>query len=236
MVTSSASVPTASAVKPSHDTRGFWRILLAVLAPLPWVARAVYYAIMPDSTGTFRDLVVWNAAHPNTYATLQWLDAAFVMLIVPAAFTVAWVARRGAPRLATIGALLLIAGFLGGIGLNVNDDRLAYTAAAHHFDPAVIAQLDTALQNNPVTGLGGLLFICGLVIGSVLLGIALWRSHAAPAWAGIALAVGGFTHPFLPGPTPTAIGLLILAIGFGAASIALLRTNNDDFDLPPARV
>jgi hypothetical protein len=214
MVTSSASVPTASAVKPSHDTRGFWRILLAVLAPLPWVARAVYYAIMPDSTGTFRDLVVWNAAHPNTYATLQWLDAAFVMLIVPAAFTVAWVARRGAPRLATIGALLLIAGFLGGIGLNVNDDRLAYT----------------------VTGLGGLLFICGLVIGSVLLGIALWRSHAAPAWAGIALAVGGFTHPFLPGPTPTAIGLLILAIGFGAASIALLRTNNDDFDLPPARV
>jgi hypothetical protein len=100
----------------------------------------------------------------------------------------------------------------------------------------VIAQLDTALQNNPVTGLGGLLFICGLVIGSVLLGIALWRSHAAPAWAGIALAVGGFTHPFLPGPTPTAIGLLILAIGFGAASIALLRTNNDDFDLPPARV
>ncbi len=235
MVTDSVSIAAPPAAKPRRDTRGFWRVLLAVLAPIPFVAKAVYYALMPNGGDDWKDQVAWNAIHPNTYAALQWFDAIFILLIVPAAFAAAWVARRGAPRLATIGALVLITGFLAGIGLNTNGDRLAYITASHHFDVTVLSQVDDALENNPVVGLGGLLFIVGLVVGSVLLGIALWRSHAAPAWTGIALAVGGFTHPLMPGPIPTAIGLLIVAAGFSGASIALLRMRNDDFDLPPAR-
>ena len=50
---------------------------------------------------------------------------------------------------------------------------------------------------------------------------------------GIALAVGGFTHPFMPGHTAAGIGLLVAALGFAGASWALLRTSNDEFDLPP---
>ena len=30
-----------------HDARPFWRVLLAVIAPLPWLAQAAYYAGMP---------------------------------------------------------------------------------------------------------------------------------------------------------------------------------------------
>jgi hypothetical protein len=234
MATESISVAAPGAVHPARDTRGFWRVLLAVLAPLPFLAKAVYYALMPDSGDSWRNLVVWNAAHPNTYAALQWFDAVFVVLIVPAAFTVAWIARRGAPRLATIGALVLITGFLAGISLNTNDDKLAYITASHHFNAAIVNEVDDALQNNPVVAIGGLLFIAGLVIGTVMLGIALWRSHSAPTWAGIALAIGGATHPFLPGPIPKAIGLMVAAIGLSGATITLLRMRNDEFDLPPA--
>lgn len=75
------------------------------------------------------------------------------------------------------------------------------------------------------------------MFGLLLLGIALWRSRVAPAWMGIALAVGGFTHPFLWGTILTGVGLLVAAVGFAGASVALLRMSNDDFDRPavPAR-
>jgi hypothetical protein len=43
--------------------------------------------------------------------------------------------------------------------------------------------------------------------GLLLLGIALWRSRVAPAWMGIALGLGGFTHPFLPGHVLAGLGL-----------------------------
>jgi hypothetical protein len=52
----------------------------------------------------------------------------------------------------------------------------------------------------PEYGLGSLVFIVGIVIGLLVLGIALARSRAVPRFYGIALAVGGFTHPFLGGP------------------------------------
>ena len=66
-----------------------------------------------------------------------------------------------------------------------------------------------------------------------LLGIALWRSRVAPRWMAIALIVGGVTHPFLPNHVIAGIGLLIASIGFAGATVALLRTPNDEFDLPP---
>ncbi|MEV4459593.1 hypothetical protein [Microbispora sp. NPDC049633] len=79
----------------------------------------------------------------------------------------------------------------------------------------------------------GLLFILGIVVGLLLLGLALWRSGAAPAWAGILLAAGGFTHPFMPGHVASGVGLLVTAMGFAGVSVALLRMRNDEFDLPP---
>jgi hypothetical protein len=52
---------------------------------------------------------------------------------------------------------------------------------------------------------------------------------------GVALMVGGATHPFIPGHLGQGVGLLVAAVGFAGASIALLRMRNDAFDLPAAR-
>lgn len=50
----------------------------------------------------------------------------------------------------------------------------------------------------------------------------------------IALLLGGATHPFIPGGhVAVGIGLLVAAVGYAGASLALIRTPNDDFDLPP---
>lgn len=224
-------------VRPLRDVRGFWRILLAVIAPLPMLAQATNYILMPvGGNAEFTDTVAAVAAHEALFGVLRWFDAAFVVLLVPATFAVAWAARRSAPRLATAGALIALTGFLAGLGLiHGGGTPLAYLTVREGLDVTSMARLDEAAWNDPMQTLASLLFLVGIVIGLTVLGMALWRSRVAPAWLGIALAVGGFTHPFIPNHTAQGIGLAVAAIGFAGASLALLRMRNDDFDLPAAR-
>jgi hypothetical protein len=75
-----------------------------------------------------------------------------------------------------------------------------------------------------------LLFILAITVGLLLLGLALWRSGAAPAWCGWLLAAGGLTHPFMPGHVASGLGLIVAAAGFAGASVALFRMTNQEFD------
>jgi len=238
MQTDTLAAPTGSpARKPLRDVRGFWRILLVVVAPLPMIGMGLYYILSPVDGGTsFEDTATAYAAHLDLVEKIQYLGVPFLVLLIPATFAVAWVSRRGAPRLATAGALLALTGQLAGFPLNQGGDLLAYISVKKGFDVAAMAKLQEALESQPAAAIGGLRFLVGLVFGLLLLGIALWRSTAAPAWMGIALALGGFTHPFMPGHVAAGIGLLVAAVGFAGASIALVRMRNDDFDLAPARL
>jgi hypothetical protein len=105
----------------------------------------------------------------------------------------------------------------------------------HHLDATAMARIADVMASDPMINIAGLLFIVNIVVGLGLLGVALWRSRAVPAWAGIALLLGGATHPFIPTHVGQGIGLLVGALGFIAASVTLLRQSNDEFDLPPVR-
>lgn len=227
--TAAPSVPT----KPLRDRRGFWRILLAIVAPMPFLAKGIYDLFSPVGGDVrYTDAVTAYEAHSQLMEVLTWLDAVFVVTLIPATFTVAWVARRGAPRLATVGAVLALTGFFAGLTLLGGVHTPALLTAQHDLDATEMAALDDALHHEPLLGIASLLFIVGIVFGLGLLGGALWRSGWAPAWMGIALLVGGATHPFIPSTVGQGIGLLIGAVGFAGASVALLRMSNDEFDLP----
>ncbi|WP_433017833.1 hypothetical protein [Kribbella sp. CA-294648] len=219
--------------KPTRDVRGFWRILLAVIAPLPMLANGIYYLFSPTNGGVpFEEDLAAATTHGDRIALLEWIQVPFVSLMIPATFAVVWVARRGAPRLTTAGALIALTGFCAGFGNLPGTVSSARITVEEGLDPATVSKLTTALNEHLITQLSGLLFILGVTFGLLLLGLALWRSRVAPAWMGIALAVGGFTHPFLRDHVIAGIGLLIAAVGFAGASYALLRTRNEDFDLP----
>ena len=118
--------------------------------------------------------------------------------------------------------------------LNIGSDALAWVAARKGFDPAATGKFMDAIENDPRVGLGGLGFIAAILIGSILIGLALWKSGAVPAWAAALVALGGFTHPFLSFDHRVhGAGLVVLALGCVAVSAALLRMSNDEFDLPP---
>jgi hypothetical protein len=234
--TDTLAATAATGTKPLRDVRGFWRVLLAVIAPLPMLAKGVYYLITPVAGGAgFDATLAAYQADPGVAEVLRLLDIPFVVLLIPAVYAVAWVARRGAPRLTTAGAFLTLLGCLAGFGLLGGITGPAYMSAVQGLDPAAMRAVDAAVENDPLFLVAGLLFLVGIVVGLGLLGAALWRSRAVGAWAGIALMVGGITHPFVPGSLAQGIGLLVAAVGFAGASVALLRMRNDEFDLPPAR-
>jgi hypothetical protein len=236
ITTKTRITPTSSVPRPPWDARACWRVLLAVIAPLPMLAKGTQYLLNPvDGDAGFRETVAAYAAHRQLLDVLTWLDAVFVVGLIPATVAVAWVARRGAPRLTTVGAAIALPGFFAGIALLGGVETPALVAVRHGVDVNAMAKLSDALDNEPLLLVASLLFIVGVVIGLSVLGIAMWRSRAASAWMGIALAVGGFTHPFIPGHVAQGIGLLVAAAGFAGASIALLRMRNDEFDLAPVR-
>lgn len=221
--------------EPLRERRGFWRILLAIIVPMPMLAKAVYYMLTPVAGDvTFHESVTSFEAHRGLLETLKWFDAVFVVLLIPATVAVAWVARRGAPRLTAAGAFIALSGFFVGISLLGGVETPALVTVQHDLDVTSMAALDDALHHEPLLGIASLLFIVGIVFGLGLLGAALWRSRYVPAWVGIAVMVGGATHPFIPHHIGQGIGLLVAGAGFAGVSVALLRMTNDEFDLPAA--
>jgi hypothetical protein len=128
-----------------------------------------------------------------------------------------------------------LTGLLTGFGILGGTPRLETVVVSEGIDVSTAARMADAIGEHPTALLGGLMFILAITVGLLLLGIALWRSRVAPAWMGLALAAGGLTHPFMPGHVAAGTGLIVAAVGFAGASVALLRMRNDDFDLPPGR-
>ncbi len=141
----------ATARKPLRDVRGFWRVLLAVVAPLPMLGMGIHYILSPvDGGESFEATVAAYAAHEQAAGAIRWFALPFLVGLIPATFAVAWVARRGAPMLTTAGALLALLGDLAGFPLIRGGDDLAYLTATRHFDVATASRIQNALEENRV--------------------------------------------------------------------------------------
>ena len=221
--------------RPVPEDRSFYRTALAVVAPLPMMVMGLTYVLMDvPGDGQFQDIVDAAARQSGLFDWIPWLGLLWFGFLIPAVIAVAAVTRRTSPRLTAVGIALTVPGFGTGLA-GPNDTLMAYLTQRDGLDVATVGELDTALWDLPYVGIGSLLFIVGIVIGLLLLGIALARSGAVPVFFGVALAVGGFTHPFLSplGHVVTGLGLWVAAVGFAGASLALLRTSNDDFAPAP---
>jgi hypothetical protein len=107
-----ATVPTAA---PAHDARRYRRVLLAVLAPVPWLALAVGAALDPtnvrdDTSQAYEHMV----AHLDRMALLQVFVPLFGLTLIPAIYAVLWVCRRRSPRMtAWVGTICLLGAAAG---------------------------------------------------------------------------------------------------------------------------
>ena len=236
-----ASTPTDYApnrVRRSHDARSYWRAALAVAAPLPWAAMGLVNVLQPFAGDeSFASTVEKVRDNLGLVLATSWMSLPFFAFLIPSVVAVVAATRRYAPRLAAWGGTLTVVGFGLGLGaLGGGGTPLAVVTVMHGFDVDTMARLDAAFLAAPYALVAGLFWITALIIGQALLGLALWRSRVVPVVFPIALLLGGPTHPFVPGGhIAVGIGLLLAAVGYAGASLALIRTDDDDFDLPPIR-
>jgi hypothetical protein len=205
------------------------RLVLAVLLPAGPLAVAILRGLLPYYTTDSNTVLAGKvAAHQGTEQVVLWLTVVAILTLIPGVITAGLMARRGAPRLGTTGLVLSFAGlmFLGSTSI-AGPDAVALGAARIGMAPGTVGRLLSAVGALGPVSLGSAVFVAGHVIGLFLLGIALWRAGAVPAWAGLAIAISQIGHfvfaALVPNHLLDGCSWGLTAIGFAAVAVALLR-------------
>jgi hypothetical protein len=223
-----------------HDARPYWRVLLALIAPIPWLCLAASTLLNPtDPRDSNHAAWLKVSDHLGAANASTWFSALFLAGLVPAVLAVIVATRRSAPRLtAWVGTITVTGAAMGSTIVGPDAQLRDYVGARSGLDQGSISRLDDKISSTPLYTVAILCFFLGLIlIGRILLGILTWRARVGPTWASVALIVSGPLDVFGGQVAHNATGLvsyLLTAVGFGAASLTLLSTPDDDFDLPPA--
>jgi hypothetical protein len=206
-----------------------------VAAPLCAVAA---FAVTPiaDASWSTQRILAATAAHPGQARLANWLATAFGFLLVPAILAAMRLAKRQAPVLATISGGLALIAWLGVFTLNAID-TLAYELTRTSVPSAAAADIyDRVTASAPVGATVGI-FVAGHILGTVGLGLALLRARAIAAWAAAAV-VAATPVPLVAhfaGSRPLdLVSWSLLALGFAAVAVSVLRTANEEWDVTPA--
>jgi hypothetical protein len=228
-----------AAGSPNRDARTVWRILLAIAGPPLAFYVAIARFLLPYDMSDAPEMIFAKlVAHPGFSMISVWIGVVLAPTCIAGVVAVGWLSRRSVPILTTIGSILAVVGFTClAIGNTFGELSTALVASHPEFDRATAYALGAGLELGPVSNLTGTLFVFGHLVGTIILGLALWRSHTVPSWAGILLAVSQPIHlaSVMLGNRPLdLVGWGGTAVGFAAAGWALLHLRNNDFDLPPS--
>lgn len=184
--THTVSVPAVR----QRSSAGRW--LAALIIPIGPAAVALLRYLLPynttDSEATIVDKVL---ADPGRQSVVLWLGFIAILTLVPGAIWVGRLISPGAPRLTAAALILLVPGYLA-LPWTGTSDLIIWMGADKGIDAATLTRLTDAIH--PTTDIAGLLFVAGHVIGTVLLGIAMWASKAVPRWAAVLTIIAQPLH------------------------------------------
>jgi len=236
MTITSSGAPVAVDAKKPADWRGFWRVLLAVVAPIPGVALAISNFVTPgDLAGSATETLVAVADDQGAAQAAQAFSLVFLVFLVPSGVAMLMAMRRVAPRAATIVVGFVTLGFCAGV-TNPRTLDVALIAAREDINLVAATTIMSQLDVLPTTVIAIIPFALTITLGRIALGVVLWRTRIAPRWMAVAMLLAGPVEWGLGaaiGNLGPAVAYLLTAIGFASASWALLHMSNGEFDLPP---
>jgi Domain of unknown function (DUF4386) len=213
MSTLTAPAPTAV-----RDHRAPWRWLIAVALPIGPLLVTITRGIMPYwTTDDTQTMVAKSLAHPGAMQAMAWLSLFMLPPLVIAMLALGYLARRGSPVLATIGAAISFVAYVDW-GTAGNSDLMALAAGQQGFDQETITRFIDATANHPVASVASFGWVIGHILGMVLLGIALLRARAVPKWVAVALMVSQPMHLVAAVIIPSR--LLDVTLGWGLTTVA----------------
>jgi hypothetical protein len=225
---------TAARTTTVADTRTFSRWTAAIILPIGPAAVALLRFVLPyDTVDDAKTMAAKVIAEPGRGSAVLWLGLIAILTLVPGAYAAGKLARRRAPKLTLVALALLIPGYLSLAWLGA-EDQLLWSGAHAGVDAATTTRIAEAVH--PTTSIAGLLFVMGHVLGTILLGVALWRSKVIARWAAAAVIVSQPIHVvaavIVTSHPLDLFGWGLQAVGFAAVGWAILQLRNDAWDLP----
>ncbi|MDQ4142216.1 MAG: DUF4386 domain-containing protein [Actinomycetota bacterium] len=210
---------TAVTVPGSFGRRS--RLLAALILPLGPAAIAVLRLVLPYFTiDEPTAMAAEVAGNPGAQSLVVWLGLVAAIAIVPAVIWIGGLTRPSAPVVTAFALALAVPGYLA-LGVIMSTDVMLWSGIRNGVDAQTVAHL--VANTHPAVGLAEGIFVLGHLVGTVLLGVALWRSRIVPRWAAGMTAISQPLHlvaaVFLVNPTLDFTAWMMTALGFVAAGL-----------------
>ncbi len=182
-----------------------------------------------EPSGTPSPTAITDAvgAHPGAWLAAGLLSVAAAFCFVPGVAGLIATARGRGARATTIGAVLVGAGSLASVG-----HAVAFYSPYALFDQAGttgpdLEAIDRASESYPLLIVLIVLFVVGMMIGSIVLLVGLRRARRVPVWAVVAAVV--FVACGSSGGVPAGVvGLVAALAAFVPAALSMARTTGPD--------
>lgn len=218
----------------ARDLRRFQRIVAAIVLVVPASSVTVARLFMTDDSDT-RKALDRIAADPGSQRLVVWLGFLSALTVVPAFLALARLARRRRPLLTTIALGINLAAYLGGYAMFALDGLYLAGAGVPAQQRDGAAALIDATWSTGASGLSTAMFVIGHVLGAILMGLALRGSVPLIGWLAMILSQPGHVVAFVvfQNVVMDSVAWGLMALSFAIAAVAILRTPDDQWDLPP---
>jgi len=217
------------------DVRPVSRWVAALTLPIGPAAIALLRYFLPynttDDVSTITNKIVNNL---DRGSLVLWFGYIGILTLVPGAYFVGKLTRRRAPWLTAIALFLVVPGYLS-LPWTASGDLFTWSAGTAGLDATSIAKAVDVTHGS--MNLAGAFFVLGHVVGTILLGLAIWRSQIVGRWAAVAVMVSQPIHfvaaIIVPNHTLDLFGWGLQAAGFAAVGWAILRMRDDEWQPLP---
>ena len=224
-------IPRARRVR---DVRSFQRYAAAIILPIPPTCVAIGRLFQTDDSDTRRtlDLIAANPDRQFTFALLGFIG---LLTVVPAFLAAAGLSRRRRPVLTTIALTVNLVGYLGAFAMAAIDNLYLIGALLPADQRDVAAIMIDKMWSSGIPGASTNLFVLGHVLGAILMGLALRGSIATIGWLAMLLTTPMHVLAFvvLQMPALDLAAWLLMTLAFVCCAVKIIKTPNDDWDLPP---
>jgi hypothetical protein len=217
-----------------RDVRRFRRIVAATVLVVPATCIAIGRLFLTDDSNTRQslDLIAATPDRQLSFAVLGWIAG---LTVVPAFLAAGRLARARRPVLTTVALAVNLAAYLGGSALAALDVLYLAGARLPVEQRGGSAALIEAFWSTGISGASTGLFVIGHVVGAILMGLALRGSIHPVGWIAMLLTQPGHVFAFtvVPNHLTDALAWGLMTVAFACCAFRVLRTPDDEWDLPP---